>query len=47
VTESDPSKGLISNESPIGKALLGRKKGDVIKVSTPKGEMEYKIIDIK
>src|SRR3989338_762832 len=47
VTESDPSKGLISNESPIGKALLGRKKGDVIKVSTPNGEMEYKIIDIK
>jgi transcription elongation factor GreA len=47
VTESDPAKGFISNESPIGKALLGHKKGDVIKAKVPKGDVEYKIVDIK
>lgn len=47
VTESDPSKGFISNESPIGKAFLGHKKGDTVKIIIPKGEMEYKILDIK
>lgn len=47
VTESDPSTGHVSNESPIGKALLGHKKGDLVKVNVPKGEIEYKIVDIK
>ncbi len=47
VTESDPAKGFISNESPIGKAFLGHKKGDTVKVRIPKGEVEYKILDIK
>ena len=46
-TESDPLKGLISNESPVGKALLGKKKGDVVTVTTPGGEIEYKILSIK
>ena len=46
-TESDPLKGLISNESPVGKALLGKKKGDVVAVATPGGEIEYKILSIK
>ncbi len=41
--EADPEKGLISNESPIGKALLGRTKGDTIEVSVPAGVTKYKI----
>lgn len=45
-TESNPLKGLISNESPVGKALLGKKKGDVIEVSTPSGNSKYKILSI-
>ncbi len=45
--ESDPLKGFISNESPLGNAFLGKKKGEKIKVKTPKGEVEYKILDVK
>ena len=45
--ESDPLKGFISNESPLGKAFLGRKKGETIEVKTPKGAVEYKILEIK
>lgn len=45
-TESDPINGLISNESPIGKALLGKKKGDVIDVETPGGIAKFKVIKI-
>ncbi|MBN1563579.1 MAG: transcription elongation factor GreA [Anaerolineae bacterium] len=44
--EADPRNGKISNESPIGSALLGRRKGDVVKVQTPGGEWEVKIIKI-
>jgi transcription elongation factor GreA len=44
--EADPRSGKISNESPIGSALLGRRKGDVVKVQTPGGEWEVKILDI-
>ena len=39
-TEADVEAGRISNESPIGNALLGRKKGDKVSVSTPSGVME-------
>lgn len=46
-TESDPFKGLISNESPVGKALLGKKKGDIVTVQTNSSEVEYKILEIK
>ena len=46
-TESDPIKGLISNESPVGKALLGKKKGETVEVSTPAGITAYKILAIK
>ena len=35
--ESDPDRGMISNESPIGKALVGKKKGDVVTIMTPDG----------
>jgi transcription elongation factor GreA len=44
--ETDSVAGKISNESPLGKALLGRTKGDVIKVETPKGEVIYTIKSI-
>lgn len=47
VSESNPTEGFISNESPIGQALLGHKKGDMIEVRTPRGLMEYKIINVK
>jgi len=45
--ESDPGAGFISNESPLGSAFLGRKKGDKIEVKTPKGVTEYKILEVK
>ncbi|OGN01688.1 MAG: hypothetical protein A3I26_03465 [Candidatus Yanofskybacteria bacterium RIFCSPLOWO2_02_FULL_43_10] len=44
--ESDPIKGFISNESPLGKAFLGHKKGDKLEVRTPKGIVEYKIVEV-
>ncbi len=44
--ETNPSKGKISYESPLGKSILGRKKSEKILVSTPRGEIEYRIIDI-
>ncbi len=44
--ESDPKAGLISNESPVGAALLGHKKGEMVVVSTPNGEVRYKILAI-
>lgn len=44
--EADPSKGLISNESPLGRELLGRKKGDVIEVETPGGRLTFTIVEI-
>lgn len=44
--EADMAKGKISNDSPIGLALLGKKKGDNISFSTPKGLMNYKIIKV-
>lgn len=46
-TESDPLKGLISNESPVGKALIGKKKGETVGVATPSGVVNYKILSIK
>ncbi len=44
--ESDSFSGKISNESPVGRALLGKGKGDVVKVETPKGEIVYTIKSI-
>jgi len=46
-SEADPANGKISNESPLGSAFLGRKKGEKIKVTTPKGSVEYKVIEVK
>ena len=45
-TEADISENKISNESPIGKALLGRKKNDVVDVETPGGMLQFKILKI-
>ena len=45
--EADVLNDKISNESPLGLALLGKKKGDTATVQTPKGKVEYKIIDIE
>jgi transcription elongation factor GreA len=44
--EVDPRHGKISNESPVGRALLGRKIGDRVQVVVPAGVIEYEIIDI-
>ena len=44
--ESDPNSNKISNESPLGAALLGKKKGEKIKVQVPSGTIDVKIIDI-
>jgi transcription elongation factor GreA len=44
--EAQPSSGRISNESPVGKALLGHKVGDLVIVSTPGGVKEYTILSI-
>lgn len=45
--EADPLEGRISNDSPIAKALLGRKVNDLVKINTPGGDMDVKIISIK
>ncbi len=45
--EASPGDRKISSVSPLGKALMGKKKGDACKVSAPGGEMEYQILDIK
>jgi transcription elongation factor GreA len=45
--EADPANDKISNESPVGQAIMGRKKGDAVKVTTPSGKViEYKILAI-
>jgi len=44
--EANPSLGKISNESPLGKAFLGKRAGEKVKVETPGGEAEYEIISI-
>lgn len=45
--EADLKAGKISTQSPIGKGLLGKKKGDMVKIKTPAGEMELEIINIE
>ena len=45
-TEANPAKGKISNESPLGKALLGREVGDTVAVRAPAGEINFKIVEI-
>jgi transcription elongation factor GreA len=45
--ETDPAHGRISYESPLGAALMRRRKGDIVMVQTAKGPVEYKIIEIR
>jgi transcription elongation factor GreA len=45
--ESNPAEGKISVESPVGKALLKKSKGDKVEVKTPAGQVTYKILEIK
>jgi transcription elongation factor GreA len=45
--EADPRNGKISNESPIGKALLGHKAGETVKAQTPAGELTFEIIEVE
>lgn len=44
--EADPLEGKISNESPIGQALFGKKVGDSVEIKTPKGSVSYTIVHI-
>lgn len=44
--ESDPFEGLLSNESPIGEALLGKTEGDVVEANTPNGPVGIEILEI-
>ena len=46
-TEANSLENKISNESPVGKALLGKKVGDTVKVETQAGEIEYKVLEIQ
>ena len=45
-SEADPMNGKISNLSPIGSALLKKKKGQTIKINTPDGVLSYKLMEI-
>lgn len=44
--ESNPDDNLISNESPLGRAFLGRKVGDIVEMDAPSGKIKYKILKI-
>lgn len=45
--ESNPLQNKISNESPVGKAIIGKAKGTIVDVNVPAGVIQYKIVDIK
>ena len=45
--EANPAEQRLSNESPVGKAILGRKKGEVVEVAAPRGSLKFKILDVK
>lgn len=44
--EADPLEGKISNESPIGLALMGKKIGDIATITTPKGDIKYEVVKV-
>ncbi|MBD0291652.1 MAG: transcription elongation factor GreA [Thermoleophilia bacterium] len=44
--EANPAESKLSNESPVGKAIIGRKKGEVVEVAAPRGSLKYKILDV-
>lgn len=45
-SEANPANGFISDESPLGKAFLGHKRGDEVEVETPRGKARYKILEL-
>jgi transcription elongation factor GreA len=45
--EANPAENKLSNESPVGKAIMGRKKGETVEVAAPRGTLKFKIMDIK
>ena len=45
--EADPGANKLSNESPVGKAIIGHKKGETVEVAAPRGSLKFKILDIK
>lgn len=45
--ETKPEEGYISNESPLGKAFIGKKTGDVVLIQIPNGKVEYKIVSVE
>ena len=46
-SEADPFEGKISNESPVGRALIGAKAGDIVEVNAPAGILKYQVLEIK
>ena len=45
--EADPENKKLSNESPVGQAIMGGKKGETVDVATPRGKLKFKIVDVK
>ena len=45
--EANPTEQKLSNESPVGKAIMGKKKGEVVEVAAPRGSLKFKILEIK
>lgn len=45
--EANPTENKLSNESPVGKAIIGHKKGETVEVSAPRGALKFKILEIK
>ena len=45
--EANPAEHKLSNESPVGKAIMGHKKGETVEVAAPRGSLKFKIMDIK
>ena len=45
--EANPAENKLSNESPVGKAIMGMKKGDTVEVAAPRGSLKFKILEIK
>jgi transcription elongation factor GreA len=45
--EANPAENKLSNESPVGKAIMGRKKGEIVEVTAPRGALKFKIMEIK
>ena len=45
--EANPAENKLSNESPVGKAIMGKKKGEVVDVAAPRGSLKFKILEIK